>query len=53
MSEATLAESESRSSEDSALLEGREVGLRLQPPTAFKKKKKRKRDDGQMAPLIL
>lgn len=34
MSDATLAESESRSSLDSALLEGREVGLRFQPPTA-------------------
>lgn len=34
MSEATLAESESRSSLDSALLEEREVGLRFNPPTA-------------------
>lgn len=34
MSDATLAESESRSSDDSALLEGREVELRLQLPTA-------------------
>lgn len=35
MSEATLAESESRSSHDPALLEGREDGLRFQLPTAF------------------
>lgn len=34
MSDATLAESESRSSHDSALLEGREDGLRRQAPTA-------------------
>lgn len=34
MSEATLAESESRSSDDSALLGGREVELRLQLPAA-------------------
>lgn len=33
MSEATLAESEPRSSHDSALLEEREEGLRRQPPT--------------------
>lgn len=33
MSEATLAESESRSSYDSTLLEARDTGLRLQPPT--------------------
>ena len=34
MSDATLAVSESRSSLDSARLEEREDGLRLQPPTA-------------------
>lgn len=39
MSEATLAESESRSSLDSALLEGREVGLRFQPPTPWNSNK--------------
>ena len=33
MSDATLAESENRSSLDSALLEGREAGLRFKPPT--------------------
>ena len=35
MSDATLAESESRSSLDSALLEGWDDGLRFQPPTAW------------------
>ncbi len=34
MSDAMLAESESRSSHDSALLDGREAGLRLKPTTA-------------------
>lgn len=34
MSDATLAESENRSSLDPALLEGRDDGLRFQPPTA-------------------
>lgn len=41
MSEATLAESESRSSLDSALLEEREVGLRFNPPTAWNGNKER------------
>ena len=40
MSEATLAESESKSSYDSALLNGREDGLRLRIPAVWKRKYK-------------
>lgn len=40
MSEATLAESESKSSHDSALLEGREDGLLFKTPSAWNRKHK-------------
>lgn len=47
MSDATLAESESKSSHDPPLLGGREEGLRLQPPIGYLIKNKQKREKNE------